>query len=149
MKTEEVVKLIKAKIPITQELDFEIQSWDGKSLKLKAPYEKNKNHHNTVFGGSLAMATIVSGYCMTFMLLDDELGSQWLDHYTLVIKDFQCQYLKPVTKDFESLSEAKSGDIQNFLEVLKRKGRSKIEIETIIESGELQLSAKATYVAYK
>lgn len=149
MKPESVVTLIKNKIPITKSLDFDILSWDGSALVLKAPYEKNKNHHDTVFGGSLAMATIVSGYCMTFMVLDDNLGESWLQDYTLVIKDFSCNYLKPVSKDFETLSVAQSSDLESFISILKRKGRARLKVDTTIRSDEVQLSANATYVAYK
>ena len=49
MKPNEVVELIKNKIPITNELGFEITSWNGSQLSLSAPYEQNKNHHNTVW----------------------------------------------------------------------------------------------------
>lgn len=149
MKTQIVSTLIKTKIPITNELDFNITSWDGSKLKLSVPYEKNKNHHNTVFGGSLAMASIVSGYCMTFMVLEDSLGENWLSNFTLVIKDFSCNYLKPVTKDFETLSIAKEEDFDSFIKMLKRKGRARLNVTTTIIESQTLLSASATYVAYK
>ena len=149
MRTNEVVTLIKKLIPITKELDFDIKSWENNTLLLSAPYEKNKNHHNTIFGGSLAMATIVSGYCMTFMTLDDRLSKAWLDEYTLVIKSFSCDYLKPVTSDFEAQSYAKQEGIDKFLEQLKRKGRARLNIVTEIKSDDILLKANAIYVAYK
>jgi thioesterase domain-containing protein len=149
MKTQIVSNLIKNKIPITKELDFNITSWNGSELKLCVPYEKNKNHHNTVFGGSLAMATIVSGYCMTFMVLEDNLGENWLNDYTLVIKDFSCNYIRPVTKDFETLSIAKEEDFNSFIKMLKRKGRARLSVSTTILESETLLNASATYVAYK
>jgi thioesterase domain-containing protein len=149
MKPNEVVELIKNKIPITNELDFDIKSWDGSTLTLTAPYEKNKNHHNTVFGGSLAMATVVSGYCMTFMVLDDSLGSSWLKDYTLVIKDFSCNYLNPVSADFETFSNATKEDFEKFIKTLKRKGRARLKVQTSIQSTKKELEASATYVAYR
>jgi thioesterase domain-containing protein len=149
-RLDEIQKLIKSKIPITQSLDFSLESWDGTKIILEAPYEKNKNHHDTVFGGSLAMSAIVSGYCMTFMALEDSLGKTWSDDHTLVIKDFSCRYLRPVNNNVRTTSKSMDDNgINEFVDSLNRKGKGRLKVETLILDTELRLSCEATYVAYR
>ena len=149
-RLREIQDLIQSKIPITKQLDFSLTSWDGEELKLSAPYEKNKNHHDTIFGGSLAMSAIVSGYSMTFMALEDALGSEWSNDHTLVIKDFSCNYLRPVSNDVYATSKAvlESG-VSEFVSCLKKKGKSRLQVETLIVDSETRLKCMATYVAFK
>ncbi len=146
----EIQELIKSKIPITESLDFDLKSWNGDELVLHAPFLKNKNHHETVFGGSLAMSAIVSGYCMTFMALEDSLGKDWSDDHTLVIKDFSCKYLRPVSTDISTSSKAATGEnVTDFSNCLLRKGKARLQVETFIEDCERRLACIATYVAFK
>ncbi|MDD0853533.1 YiiD C-terminal domain-containing protein [Halobacteriovorax sp. GB3] len=149
MRLNQIENQIKDKIEMTKNLDFKLLSWQNNELRLSCPLSKNLNHHGSAFGGSLAMAAIVSGYSMTFMALEDGLGKDWGKDYVLVIKDYSCQYLRPVKNDIEARSIAKSSLIQ-FLSILKRKGKARLEVETFVEKdGEVQLKAQATYVAYK
>lgn len=149
-RLEEIQLLIQSKIPITKQLDFKLVSWNGDEIVLSAPYEKNKNHHETIFGGSLAMSAIVSGYSMTFMALEDALGNKWSNEYTLVIKDFSCSYLKPVSEDIRAVSKATSDSgVIDFVSCLKRNGKSRLQVETVIVDTETRLKCMATYVAFK
>jgi len=145
----EIEKVLKTRVPITQHLDFSLESWTGEELVLKAPFDKNKNHHNTIFGGSLAMSAIVSGYCLTFMALEDALGKSWGRDHTLVIKDFSCKYLRPVTGDIETISKAASDtSTEKFVSDLLNLGKSQLKVVTYIEDEHRHLACSATYVAY-
>ena len=149
MDLTDTERLIKAKIPMAAHLAFSLRSWDGRRLVLHAPFEVNRNHHGTAFGGSLAMASIVSGYAMTFMALNDAIGSHWLDRYTLVIRDFSVQYRRPVQQDILTVSEPVNGSTGGFGERLLEEGKSRLAVETrIADDGGLRLAAHATYVAF-
>lgn len=142
-------ELIKAKIPMAAHLAFSLRSWDGQRLELWAPFETNRNHHGTAFGGSLAMAAIVSGYAMTFMALSDAIGSGWLERYTLVIKDFSVQYRRPVVDDILTFSQPVNGSTGGFGERLLEEGKARLAVETrIADDDGLRLAAQATYVAF-
>ena len=142
--------LIKDRIPMAALLGFSLRAWDGSQLELWAPFEQNRNHHGTAFGGSLAMASIVSGYAMTFMALSDAIGGDWLQRYTLVIKDFSCHYKRPVTEDIVTLSAPVNGSTGRFAAVLLEQDRSRLAVDTSIRTdGMLQLVATATYVALR
>ena len=142
--------LIKAKIPMAGHLAFSLRAWDGQRLELHAPFEVNRNHHGTAFGGSLAMASIVSGYAMAFMALSDAIGDGWLDRYTLVIKDFSVQYRRPVEQDIVTVSQPVNGSTGGFGERLVAEGKARLAVETrIADDGGMRLAAQATYVAFK
>lgn len=150
MKLSETEALIKAKIPMAAHLGFSLRDWDGQRLTLWAPFETNRNHHGTAFGGSLAMASIVSGYAMTFMALSDAIGDSWLQTYTLVIKDFSVQYRRPVTADILTVSEPVNGSTGGFGERLLADGKARLAVDTLIRDGStLRLAAQATYVAFR
>lgn len=150
MQLSETEALIKAKIPMAAHLGFSLLSWDGQRLALSAPFERNRNHHGTAFGGSLAMAAIVSGYAMTFMALSDAIGDGWLDHYTLVIKDFSVQYKRPVTADIFTVSEPVNGSTGGFGSRLLADGKARLAVDTLVrDEGALRLAAQATYVAFR
>ena len=141
--------LIKAKIPMAAHLGFSLRSWDGQQLELWAPFDANRNHHGTAFGGSLAMASIVSGYAMTFMALSDAIGSGWLDRYTLVIKDFSITYRRPIRQDIVTVSQPVNGSTGGFGQRLLAEGKARLAVETrIVDDGALKLAAQATYVAF-
>lgn len=149
MNLSETEALIQAKIPMAAHLGFALRSWDGQRLELWAPFEANKNHHGTAFGGSLAMAAIVSGYAMTFMALSDAIGAGWLDRYTLVIKDFSVAYRRPIVQDIVTVSEPVNGSTGGFGQRVMDEGKGRLAVETRIrDDGVLQLAATATYVAF-
>lgn len=149
MELNDTEALIKARIPMAAHLDFRLRSWDGTRLELWAPFESNRNHHGTAFGGSLAMATIVSGYAMTFMALNDAIGDGWLDRWTLVIKDVSVQYRRPVRQDIVTVSTPVNGSTGGFGQRLLDTGKARLAVETkIADGGELRLTAQATYVAF-
>lgn len=149
MDLHDTETLIKAKIPMAAHLSFSLRDWDGQRLVLHAPFEVNRNHHGTAFGGSLAMAAIVSGYAMTFMALSDGIGPGWLDRYTLVIKEFSVQYRRPVHEDILTVSQPVNGSTGGFAERLVRESKARLAVETRIADEEgLRLAAQATYVAF-
>lgn len=150
MEVHAVEALIKEKIPITQHLGFSIEGWDGKRLRLRAPFSMNKNHHHTAFGGSLAMASIVSGYAMTFMALHDAMGEAWLETCTLVIRDFACSYRRPVRTDLLTVSYPVGAQIPVFIQNLTDDDKARLYVETLIQTdAQVLLKCHATYVAYR
>lgn len=147
-RLREIEDLIKEKIPMTSHLAFKLISFENDELKLSCPLKENENHHGTIFGGSLAMASIVSGYSLTFTALEDRLGKDWDDLYQLVIKDFACDYKRPVHSDTICVSRPET-PIFEFVETLLRKGKARLKVKTVISDDEERLACEATYVAYK
>lgn len=147
-RLKETEDLIKEKIPMTVNTAFQLISYENDELKLLCPLKQNENHHGTIFGGSLAMASIISGYSLTFMALEDRLGKDWDDIYQLVIKDFACDYKRPVHSDTICISRPES-DVFEFVETLMRMGKARLKVKTIISDVEERLVCEATYVAYK
>lgn len=149
-RLQQTAQLIRDRIPITRNLAFSLTFWDGRELGLSAPFGPNRNHHDTVFGGSLAMASIVSGYAMTFMSLDDVLGPDWTDRHTLVIRDFKCRYLRPVEGDLHTVSSPEDpAALGVFTGGIKQGEKSRLKVITTISSPDtILLRCRATYVAF-
>lgn len=147
-RLKEIENLIKEKIPMTSHLAFKLISFENDELKLQCPLKENENHHGTIFGGSLAMAAIISGYSLTFTALEDRLGKDWDELYQLVIKDFTCDYKRPVHTDSICVSRPETA-VFDFIETLLRKGRARLKVKTVISDDEERLVCEATYVAYK
>ncbi|MBQ49658.1 MAG: hypothetical protein CMP10_19920 [Zetaproteobacteria bacterium] len=149
IKLKETEDQIKNKIPITAQIEFKLTSWDGSALKLEAPYATNRNHHDTFFGGSLAMAAIVSGYAMTFMALNEHLDKDWGEYFTLVIRDFNCRYLKPIGEDLVTVSKPEEiSSLLDFPATLQKKNRARIKVITEVSHQKVcYLKATAVYVA--
>ncbi len=124
----EVLTYVHEHIPITAGLGAGIKSYDGLSVTIAAPLDKNINHRNTAFGGSLSAIGILSGWALLFIKMK-ELG---LDT-KLVIQSSGFEFSKPVVDDFEAVcSLPPEREYQRFLKTLARHGRARISVDSEI-----------------
>lgn len=95
MTTAELENLLKTEIPISKEMgihDFQIQ---GHQLSLKIPLSPNRNHKQTMFGGSLYSV----GALACYGLFLSGLRQQALHTNDIVISEGGMRYLAPVDGD--------------------------------------------------
>ena len=62
MTARELQAFLHANIPATAALSLSVVDITPDSLILSAPHAPNRNHKNTVFGGSIALAATVGGW---------------------------------------------------------------------------------------
>lgn len=132
-------------IPISQAMGIRIESASHHEVILCAPFSPNINHKKTVFGGSLhAVATLACWSLLHLNLLD-------FPPHDLVITHSSIDYLLPVNSDFKARCKLPdSGIWQRFIKLLQSKGKSRIELQSVILQGEtLAVDYHGTFAALK
>ena len=135
---------LKREMPICLPMGIVTTAWDGRQLAMQMPLTPNRNHQYSAFAGSLnALCTIV-GWGTVFLLLHREgLAGN------IVIRRGQIRYLRPV-RSAEIVARGLPLDPKGaayFFELLRGKGRSKIDVsaEIIDDEGPL-VSFSGSYV---
>lgn len=135
---------IKAKIPIIGLMGCDVTVFNPTEVRLNVKYLPNKNHVNSVFGGSLYASAALACYGLFRAMAE---SSGFTEEF-LVIQEGNIRYKKPVTKDFEVVaSRAPHLDLPQFIETVKkaRKGRLPLEAR-IIQDGETCATFTGVYV---
>ncbi len=144
-RPQELQETLYAEIPITYYLGVVVQEYNGSCLTLKAALEKNINHKDTAFAGSLnALVTLVGWGLLWLVLKEQELKAN------IVIQDSRINYLKPVTKDFSANCHKPNPiQISQFINILRKREKARLELcSEIWEAGELAVAFKGRYVAF-
>jgi thioesterase domain-containing protein len=120
---------LKREMPITAAMDLRPLAWEDDRLSMTMPLLANRNHQDSAFAGSLnALCTIV-GWGTVFMLLHREgLAGN------IVIRRSEIRYLRPVHSE-EIVARGLPLDPESesyFFELLRSKGRSKIDVSAEI-----------------
>ena len=132
-------------IPITRHMGITLVDYDDRRLTISAPLDKNINHRDTAFGGSLNTLATLAGWCL-LNLITHSLEKQ----LKIVVQDSTIRYIKPVMADFEATCRKPDRDeLDRFLKTLRRKGRARIGLRSeISENGEPVVVFVGRYVVY-
>lgn len=144
-RSRELQETLYAEIPITYYLGVVVQEYNGSCLTLKAALEKNINHKDTAFAGSLnALVTLVGWGLLWLVLKEQELKAN------IIIQDSRINYLKPVTEDFSaSCHKPNPTQISQFINTLRKREKARLELcSEIWEAGELAVAFQGRYVAF-
>ena len=135
---------LRREMPITTAMGFETVSWDGSQLAMSMPLDANRNHQYSAFAGSLNALCTVVGWGTVFLLLQ----SQGLEG-NIVIRRGKIRYLRPVLTP-QIVAKGLTIDPEGsayFFELLRSKGKSKIDIQTqIADSQGPYVSFQGSYV---
>lgn len=148
-RLQQTEQYIKQKIAITGQTGFRLLDYQADTVRLLCPMAGNENHHGTMFGGSLAMVSIIAGYALAFLLLEERIGADWEDNFQLVIKDFQCSYKRPVEQD-AIFTAAVDGDSGAFVQQLLHSGKAPLPVRISVGAeGSEKLYSQANYVVFR
>lgn len=142
----EVLEYIQKNIPITKDFEVSIKSYENNKLIISAPLEKNINHRNSAFGGSMSAIAILSAWGLLFIKQKElELNN------TLVIQSSNFSFLHPVLNDFEAVAYLpKKENFDKFLKILHKKGKARISIYSeIIVDNKVCGTHEGVYVALR
>lgn len=138
--------VLHSEIPLTVSIGIEVLEYDENSLTLIAPLDKNTNHKNTAFGGSLYSVSVLTGWGLIYLLLEKH-------HLTgfIVIQESNTRFIKPVTSSIKSTCSFDSEtQTSKFLSMYKRKGKARIKLESRIAcNGEPSVIFTGTYVVHR
>jgi len=122
-KKNKLTQKIQTYIPLAATMKVQVQDMSDQGVSLYLPFEPNKNHMGSVFGGSLHVATVLSCWGLVEHLWDIE----GLDVKYTVIQSSDMKYLKPVKSSFVAKSSFQSPeDKTKFLDHLSRKKKARI-----------------------
>lgn len=118
-------------IPLSRAMQVTVMEISGNSVTLAAPLGPNINHRGTVFGGSVSAVAILAAWSLLHM----RLSAAGVD-CRLVIQRNSMQYLKPVESEFTARSSMDDmATWEAFLRMLRRKGRARLTVRSVLESG--------------
>jgi len=142
----EILKYVHEHIPITQGLGADIKNYDGNAITITAPLDKNINHRNSAFGGSLSAISILSGWALLFIKMK-ELGIKT----KLVIQSSNFEFTNPVIDDFEAICALPPlKKYKWFINTLEKRGRARITVESEVFCNGLSCGThQGVYVAVR
>ncbi|MEX0936587.1 MAG: YiiD C-terminal domain-containing protein [Pirellulales bacterium] len=129
----ELQTTIERQIPMCAHIGIRVHSYGEHGLTLRAPLERNRNHQQTAFAGSLNALCTVSGWGTVFLLARRHGMSG-----DIVIRRSAIKYLKPVECEhiLATCGPVDPAAFEHFLAMFHDKGQAKIELRSEIHSGE-------------
>ena len=116
-------------IPLSQAMQVEVLRVQDDAVTLAAPLPPNINHRATVFGGSASAVAILAAWSLLHTRLQRAgIASR------LVIQSNTMHYDLPIAGRFTAqASLADEAGWQRFLQMLQRKGKARIAVESILD----------------
>ena len=135
-------------IPLTEALAVQVVSWQQQRLELHLPLAANKNHKNTIFGGSLYCAAVLAGWGWLHLRLQE---AQITDG-EVVVHAGDISYPAPADSDIQIICEAPAAEQwDKFVKIYQRRGRARINLisQVFTTDGTLAAELSGQYVLYK
>jgi thioesterase domain-containing protein len=141
---KDLERTLHREMPISVAMGVRAVSWCDRRLAMQMPLAPNRNHQSTAFAGSLNALCTVVGWGTVYLLVK-EVGLNG----NIVIRRGNIRYLRPVrTPEIiaHGLPLDPAGE-EFFFELLRSKGRSKIDVCAEIADAEGPLvSFSGSYV---
>jgi thioesterase domain-containing protein len=141
---QDLERTLHREMPISVAMGVRAVSWCDRRLAMQMPLAPNRNHQATAFAGSLNALCTVVGWGTVYLLVK-EIGLAG----NVVIRRSNIRYLRPVRSP-EIIAHGRPLDPAGeefFFELLKSKGRSKIDVSAEIADAEgLLVSFSGSYV---
>ncbi|WP_319557377.1 YiiD C-terminal domain-containing protein [Thiomicrorhabdus sp.] len=148
MILDELQQTLHHSIPLTQAMGIRVHSFTDGTLSLFAPLEKNYNHKSTAFGGSLYSLSVLTGWSLIHLLLQQEALSGHI-----VIHKSQTRFLKPVDGNLLTRCQFESEKERLlFLKTYRRKGIARIKLNVHLSQENIpepQLLFTGEYVVHR
>lgn len=128
---EELEQYLHTHIPLSRDMAVSVVSADHEAVILTAPLAPNKNHRNTVFGGSASALAMLA----CWSLLRTRLMGEGIDS-RLVIQRNTMDFERPIVGDFTAraiLAAPEQWD--SFTRMLTRKGKARVIAQAVLEQG--------------
>ncbi|MES1986816.1 MAG: YiiD C-terminal domain-containing protein [Pseudomonadota bacterium] len=132
MNAFELERYLFDRVPIAQSLGVKLTEVDLNHVSTLTPIEPNKNHLNTVFGGSSSMVCILTAWS----LFQNRALSNNLDGQ-IMIRRQTVNYFKPITSDFVcNACFNEDLDWNAFLNTFNKMNKARLGITARIYQGE-------------
>lgn len=132
-------------MPPVAAMDLQIEGYDGRRLRMRAPLARHVNDKGCAFGGSLA--SIMTLACWALVWLKIEEAGIAAD---IFVADSQIRYLLPLYDDLRVGAElAPAGHWDGFIATLRQRGRARTHLVASVPLGDGRTATDFTarYVA--
>lgn len=146
MKAAELQQLLYKEIPITQALQVQVDNLTSNSIQVSAPFEANKNIHNTAFAGSIYTTATLAGWSLVTHLVQQRQRTG-----SVVLASATIRYSKPINGDIVASCKIADPDIiERFLKRFDSRGRGRLSLEIdVIEAGESKATMQADFAVLR
>ena len=130
---ENLQEYIYEHIPIVKANNFRIATDQAGAILVTGACADHINHRNTVFGGSLSTALILTAWANVRKLVADA----GIRGEIIVIQSQEVQFLQPVTHDFLACTLAIPEPVSaKFIGMLRKFGKGRILVEAVVTHGD-------------
>ena len=131
-------------IPIVAAMGVTVESYDGRSLTVRAPMQPNRNVHGTTFAGSLYSACVLTGWGAVWLALRE----RDLDG-VIYAAESAVQYRKAVAGDFVCRCTTDAESLASGLAKFEQSGRASFDLAcTIDHDGKRAVAFTGKYVVH-
>jgi thioesterase domain-containing protein len=129
----ELQATLEREIPMCAQMGIRVHHGGADGLVMGLPLDRNRNHQQTAFAGSLNALCTIAGWGSVYLLLK-ELGRRG----SIVIRRSMIRYQEPVsTSEIYARCLPMSAEArQYFLEMLDDKGQAKLELSVEVPGAE-------------
>src|SRR5262245_51847357 len=129
-------------IPLAAAMGITVQSYDGRTLTVRAPLAANRNPHGTAFAGSVFSICVLAAWGAAWLV--------WREHGLnglIVVADSKIQYRRRVTGDLVCSCALDAAAVATALEQFRASGRANLSLESTIDNEERRaVTFTGTYV---
>jgi thioesterase domain-containing protein len=142
--SDELTETWHREIPIVAAMGVTVESYDGRSLAVRAPMQPNRNVHGTTFAGSLYSACVLTGWGAVWLALKE----RGLDG-VIYAAESAVQYRKAVAGDFVCRCVFDAEALEAVFDEFKKSGRASFDLAcTIDHDGKRAVAFTGKYVVH-
>ena len=134
MTPSELQSFLHQNIPASAALSLGVKESSPQRVVLSAPISANRNHHHTVFGGSISMLATLCGWSLVHLNYPEYRGK-------IVIQESRIRYTRPAPADLSAVCEKSCSDAwQECSKMLAERGKGKITVTCILFSNGIEVA---------
>jgi len=138
---EALQQKIRTTIPLSDAMQFGIESLDLDAIEVNAPLPPNVNIHGTGFAGSIYSVAVLTGWALSTHILETlEIDAE------LVVAKAEIRYRAPVTGDLQCNTRVSASEREQFIRGIREKGKG-VLVLTIEVGNEPAAVLQGTYCA--
>ncbi|OSI35972.1 YiiD C-terminal domain-containing protein [Neisseria dumasiana] len=128
MNAAELQSFLHRNIPASAALSLNVSESSPQRVVLSAPISLNRNHHQTVFGGSISMLATLCGWSLVHLNYPEYRGK-------IVIQESHVRYTQPARGDLNAVCEKTGAEAwEHCSRMLAERGKGKITVSCILFS---------------
>jgi len=124
LNIQEFQTYIEDQIPLVKKAGFKVTELSEEKVVAEGPFSENRNHHNTVFGGSISVILILASWALVQKIMNREDPDA-----SIVIASQSLDYLRPARGDFTGECRAPHQDlVDQFIRSYHESGSGRIDV---------------------